>query len=637
MQVKPQTVYLSMDPNAGQSTQKSGGYLSTDPKAGDDAKPPQEPEQAASIPEQIGQSFANYGRGLWNIVNPVAIVKAMAKPIETGKAMLEAQGNQWTEAQSARERGDYGQMAEHFAAYLVPVLGPAADHIIQLVREGKVDEATGELTGLGMPWASKFLKGARVPGMGGPANALEAEAVRFGQDRGIPVDAATATGNRAVRATQFLADRTATGSVNAERAGQAQAAQLSRVGRELSAEAYPKGAVSPESAGRSVATAVEDQIRSYQDLADAAYSKVRELESDPANTRTITTGKRSVDTGIMDAQGNKITRAEPITETMGMPVDLRTAKRALRPLYDQLKRQYSTTQAEASPGLKALENIINGPDYAPLSQVDADLSAIKSIARSDMPAGAKTPSQGLASQGVQQMERAVQTTVNQFKGAREALQAGREAVKGKFEALDTWDAIKNEPVKAFRQAIERGDAGIDQLRAVQRQAPDALPKLARAYLDDLMDRATAGGGFTGAKGIASEWNKLGAQTKKMLFTDPLYVRDLDNFFRLAERMAENPNPSGTGNVLSMGAQGALLWSEPVTGAVTQLTGYALSKLMHSPRGVRILTKGLTVPLSNRSAAIATVTELAKASADAGVPMQALGYAQTGTPQGTTKR
>ena len=69
------------------------------------------------------------------------------------------------------------------------------------------------------------------------------------------------------------------------------------------------------------------------------------------------------------------------------------------------------------------------------------------------------------------------------------------------------------------------------------------------------------------------------QTKQMLFPDAQLRSDLDNFFRVAKNMADNPNPSGTAHNLLLVTQAGLVWQEPVTGAVSVIGGGALSKLL----------------------------------------------------------
>lgn len=275
------------------------------------------------------------------------------------------------------------------------------------------------------------------------------------------------------------------------------------------------------------------------------------------------------------------------------PVDLSSVKDALRPVYERMTRQLPITQQRSSPGLKAIENILNGPDYAPLTQVDTDLSAIKAISRgADLPE-LRTMSEGLAANAVGVLERAVQEAAERA-GPRavEVRNLGREATTNKYSAAAVLKAMREEPVQTFQQATFARDAGVNHLRDVARYAPDALPKIGRAYLDDLIDKATVDGKFDRSQSLAASWERLGPETKKLLFKDPAYIKDLDDFFRLAKSIAENPNPSGTASQMN------------VANLVTAPGMYIASKLLYTRRGIKTLINGLRLP-SGRIAAPAS--------------------------------
>jgi hypothetical protein len=309
---------------------------------------------------------------------------------------------------------------------------------------------------------------------------------------------------------------------------------------------------------------------------------------------------------------------------MQLPVDLRMAKAALRPIYERMKRQLPFTQQQASPALKALENIVEGPDYAPVSVVDTDLGALKSLAR-----GAELPelrdvSQGIAAGAVAQLDAAVRAAA--AKGgpaAVKALTEGRRATTAKYAAAAVFDKLRQEPVQAFRQATYAKDSGIAYLRELAKLAPAEVPKLGRAYLDDLLQTATAEGGFTRASRVAADWQKLGPQTKTLLFGNR--VADLDRFFLLAKRLAESPNPSGT--ALTLHGTGSLFGTflHPTTGIPYALTTGAVAKLLNSTRGVQLLTQGLRLPAQARVGRAAWVASIVRALGEDPqlVPVQAM--------------
>jgi hypothetical protein len=176
-------------------------------------------------------------------------------------------------------------------------------------------------------------------------------------------------------------------------------------------------AVTPHSAGSDLTQSIEDAISQHHKEATQHYSALQAIESDPVNQYEVQTGTKEVPTGALDDAGKPLTKTVPVTETMGLPVDLRDAKAALRPLRDKMMRQLPVTQQQASIGLKALNNIVDGPDFAPASQTDADLGAIKELARNDDMSELKSKSQTLASQAVAELEQSVQRAVSRARKA----------------------------------------------------------------------------------------------------------------------------------------------------------------------------------------------------------------------------
>jgi hypothetical protein len=193
--------------------------------------------------------------------------------------------------------------------------------------------------------------------------------------------------------------------------------------------------------------------------------------------------------------------------------------------------------------------------------------------------------------------------------ATQALQWGRKATAEKWRTGEVLKSMREEPVQAFGQAVYAKDAGIDQLRRLAREAPGEMPKIGRAYLEKLFDVSTAEGGFGSGARVWQEWQNLGPETKRLLYGNPRMVRDLDNFFLLAKKVSENPNPSGSAVVGWIGAQGAIAVTNPIKGAAWTLAGAQMSKLLHSPKGVDLLTQGLKLQVNRateaRAAALAS--------------------------------
>jgi hypothetical protein len=745
-------------------------------------------------------SRGDYAGAVLHAINAAPITGAGRVAVNLGKA-------QWDQVVKAREAFTSGRVSEgagHALAAITPIVGPAAAGAGEKIGQGQIAEGLGEAAGLvgGIvaPAAVARARGVTVRSPFANPNAVEADAVAFGQARGVPVDAGTATGNQVVRGAQALAEHSIPGSVVGVRGRAAREAALARVGNELADQAYPSP-VTPEQAGQGIRDSVLEQVRKEAGQANTAYDRLRKIENDPANRRSVTLkeidpldSKESgsgvprrdgrlakpgasitelTDAALADARRNGYTgsaddfkvefyerarqarelgksmsegaeygpaallgeirrlggirpfdvdyvqgapkavmrgewdsivggfkqnhgqsgsssvfRREGLgvddlidqlhqnpawkqavpderalmevlddvsrdpkalegasgdlehllrgagveagqpwwsglksnTVEMQAPVDLRVVKEALKPIYDELMMRYPVAQQEASAGLKAIANVVNGADYAPLSTADANLGAIKGIARTDLPE-LRSVSQGTAAEAVKWLESAVQRTADELgPEAAGSLRAGRDATIRKYAAGDVLEQIRTEPVQAFNQATFAKDAGIKLLRDVAKQAPSELPKIGRAFLDDLMAKATSAGGFKQAGQIAATWEKLGPQTKLLLYKDPAYIKDLDRFFLLARKMGESPNPSGSALVGSIAGSAAHMAVSPATGIPLQLAGGAIAKLLQSPRGAKLLSQGFRIPLGNRVAAGVWASQLARFAEQNGIAL-----------------
>lgn len=588
-------------------------------------------------------------KGAASTLNPVPAVESIGKALipqavatATGapdaetygpqhlvQGLLGAQGAVGQKMVDAYQQGDYVTSARHAISWLLPVIGPAIDKAADEMQQGKPWRGAGEALGLGLGIAAPEAIAKttlKIPAIAKNPNPAEAAAVDFGQAHGVPVDAGTATGSPFVRGIQKGADSTPIGAAVATRAKQQSGQAMARVGGELADDTFGR-AVTPEQAGRGVVEQLESRIEAHAHYADHAYDTLRTAAQDPKFTQTRVVKRIAEPTGVLDAQGKPVMRTRDVTETYQLPVDLRGAKAALKSVYDQLTRQYSVTQQQASAGYKALGNIVNGPSYAPLVQVEADLGAIKSIARgADMPE-LRTQSQGLAASGVTRLQAAVDRTA-QAAGPDiwRALKDGRASTSAKFGTADVLDRIKAEPVQAFRQMTAAKDSGIDLLKTVQRESPSSIAPIARAYLDDALATATMEGGFDRAAKLAADWQKLGPETKRVLFPSPAQVTALDQFFLLAKKLAESPNPSGTALTGTSIASGGLIFTHPATGIPLTIGAGALSKILRSPTAVKLLTEGVRLTVgpgrASQAARASGIASIFNAAREAGITLSA---------------
>lgn len=570
---------------------------------------------------------------------------------QMGNSMAEAQGDQLFKARDAWSKGNMADAVRYGMGYLIPLLGPAINHAGDLMAQGKIAEGLGETAGLGLSVAApaKMQQAGHIPVrpfMTPTLTQAEAAAVAFADAKGIPVDLAMRTGNRWVQNAKTVLQNTLGAGEISKRAQQRQVAALDQTAQQLADQVYPQP-VSPAQAGESVRGGVQAEILKHNTEAASAYDQVRQAEADPANARQVQMGlavtpqaQADLDALSMSQAGkpfDKLTPAQqqsvlslaqsagvavapqPVMQTVSLPVDLRNVKNEMAPIYQSLIRQMPIAQQRASSGMKAIGNIMDAPDYLPVSLADADLSAIKAAARgADMPE-LRTLSQGLAARAVESFEDAVQDGVaNAGPEVAAARNTGRQATALKYDAAQVLKQMRDEPVQLFQQLTYAGDSGVEFFKQVASQVPAEMPRLGRAYLQGLFEDAMQSGEFRGSQSLMKRWNALGKQTKAILF-NPAQVQDINNLMRLAEMQARNPNPSGTAHVLALSGQGALALTNPLTAAKVLIAPAVLAKLMYSPKASRMLTQGFKIPIGNRAAATMAfqnlMAEIAKVDRD----------------------
>jgi hypothetical protein len=344
---------------------------------------------------------------------------------------------------------------------------------------------------------------------------------------------------------------------------------------------------------------------------------LRALETDPKHVSKIIL---KPEVAKVTSDGRKAVLEPEVSEMMGLAVDLREAKTALKPIYERLKRESDLVplQGGKARALVALDRLVGGPDVAPLSVVDEALGDLKSMARgAEMPA-LRTQGQGIAAQAVKTLDAKVRERASQAgPEAIQALMTGRAATTQKYAVADVLDSLKDEPVKTVKSLLAPNDSAVKQLRAVAEVAPEEVPKIGRAYLDDMLRKATNEGAFDHAARMQASWTELGAESKKLLFPDAQHVKDLDRFFLLSKKLAENPNPSGTAYLGLKTVEGTNLLLNPMTQIPISVGSAALSKMLRSPKVVRALTGVMQVPKGGPGAQTA-MRRLVEASDEAGI-------------------
>jgi hypothetical protein len=576
-------------PSAAAAPPVAGGdwFAKNAPTAVSTATTPQSQPQRSWL-----DSAVDFGKGLWSnlaqsgqaLVNTAeGAYNTVAHPIDTlqGKAGITkgmadvgaAQDAVRLKAEDAFKRGDYAEGVRHALGYVIPLVGPQIDASGDKAQKGKVAEALGEATGTGLQLAApEALKGVSVPltpKLTNP-NPTEAGALDYLQDKGVPVPAGARTGNPFVKNAQAAADVTPVGAVVAQRAAARTTDALRTEAGNLADRAHPTPVV-PEQAGAGARNALGHAAAQRGQEAQTSYGTFRQIE-----------------------------KGQP------MPVDISDIKDELAPIYQDMQKWMQPALRNASAGFQAAKSILEGPDVIPASQAEAGLGGLKALARES---GGRNA--GIAKFVVPKLQDEIDSTVASVDPhALVELRAGRTAAAAQYGTQAILDDMRQEPVQAFNQLTYAKDAGIDYLRKVQAEAPGEMKKIGRAWLENAFEKAQQEGGFGHASKLYSDWENLGPETKRILF-NPLLVTDLDKFFLGAKKLAENPNPSGTA-ILGISAGSLLAFTHPTTGVPLMLGAGAISKMLHSPAGVRALSNGVKISLKGpaRTAAAAQLLRVA---------------------------
>jgi hypothetical protein len=566
-----------------------------------------------------GAALGSAGKALWDLMNVAGGDKKSLDP-ETKQlwhGIIQSHQDQAQKAKDAWDQGNHTEAAGHALATILPLIGPAAAHaaervggsapvfdkygnVIQPGQQPDVAGGLGETTGILGPSAvaaavPKIVGGLKVEPTLTPAGA---SAVQFADTEGIPISAATRTGNETLRRAQATTARTPSGSRIATKAQAATQAGLASTAADIAG--LPLDALeSPEAAGAGTAKSLSTTEATHGAGADKAYQQLRDIEADPANHQTITTGMRSVDSGLVDAQGNPIIHQEPITETIALPVDMTSVKQALAPLHDEFAQDMPLTQRQSSAGLNAMRNVLDGPDVVSGSVADRNLGAIKAILRENVNGRTKF----MLGKVLDAMDPVVDQAVGQGgQQALDALHEGRSLTKARYATKATIKALPDEPVGIFKTLTTPGDARINLLRDVQTHAPNSLPALGRATLEGLFNTALGPDGKPNPAAALKLWNKMGDSTKSILF--PQQIDRLNDFFQLGKLDAQTPRMAPVsssvhtvGNMAALPAElGLFATGHPAVAgtalgvqALYGLGSRALARALWSPKVGKFLT------------------------------------------------
>jgi hypothetical protein len=456
----------------------------------------------------------------------------------------------------------------HLTYAAIPLIGPALDQATEDFQRGDTAGSLGRITGIFATLGIGNVRSGRQFGVDIPPplrnpNPVQRQAVGYAARQDIPVDLATASGNRAVRSLQEGLEYTPGGMAVEMAKGPPRVQALRRSAQQLADDVSPVP-ISPEAWGTAVRDRVTKAREGYTAIADEAYPAFRAA-------------------------------AKESGEFVDITAVLTDPKYKLQELWDDL-----TLKRDTAGGLvgRELRAYLKMGKLRQLKPGRADIGVMDDIL-GDMKAYARTES-GPIKLIVGALEDQVQkATARAGTEAVEALTRGRQAIRDRVRVDAVLDALPNEPVKIFNRFVTSGGTNIEGLRELVKVAPDLAPELGRAWLERHLDPVLSGGGFEKAQTFRSNYNRLDANTKEIIFGGAENVQAMDDFTQLTEQMGKLANPPGTaGQLIGVGSltTAAAYFRESFPGyaILSLLTPAALSAVFKSPTAVKALTQGLSM-------------------------------------------
>lgn len=548
-----------------------------------------------------------------------------------GRKVVEGSVDQFNRGVEDVVQGNWGGAATH-AIGQVPIVGPMISQPIEQFRGGDVAGGLGTLTGEAASiLGPKLLEGRVaslpiVPRVKSVLNPVQQAAQNWLESKGVDTSLGMQTGSKPVLNLEGSVQNDIGGASYAlARRAQTRADTLN-LADQMMQQLSPGGPVTRSQAGEGVLNQFKTDIRMRDLEADQAYTNAYRVENDPANLQSV---PKEVETAqgwqtVRDPQTNN-----PVYEDMPLPVDMFQIQATLKPIAERYARTLSDTDARASLGLKTMREIINGPRHKSLSQAEQDLGLLKQAAKTEKGLRElRTESQGLAANSVRLLQQQINGTMANARGGQQGLaelQAGRLATAKKWDLYDTARKFGKpnieelEPVSVANKLLSGEDLQAGFLRKIQQMAPAEMPKIGRAYLEGLLDRATREGDIGHMQQVLNQWDKLGNQSKQAFFGAA--APEFDKLFVNLKRLAEEANPSRTGYmqninrmkhaVFSLG--GGFLGTQGLGGTEGAILGIAageaahvignaaLARLLYNPKFTSLLRRGIQLQLSGNTA------------------------------------
>jgi hypothetical protein len=483
------------------------------------------------------------------------------------------------------------QLLSHPIDTIARMYGSAGAKAYQQAKSGDYAGAAGTLLGGYGPMAATALK-PRIPIVPGPLsrpvlNQAQKEAVAFGKANDVPMSLGVQTGRSSVQGAEGLMRNIPGAGGVYDKARLAGREKIQGVISDLAESVAPSGATSQVLAGEAISGNFARKINSYKAEADSAYASLRQIASQ--NPETVSLGQRTIP--ATPAVPGSMAKVENITASMPGAVDVTELKAFVAPIVDRIEGTFLNNLNEQekaamrmalktkSPGYAALKQIQEYPhNFMPLDAADSNLSVIKSIARNtgedpSIQAAMRDQSQGLGAAVIPKYQEAINNTVARMgSGAVDALNRGRQATIKKYELASILDELGKEP---FTKLTQKSETGVRLVKAVKNEVPEALPDVARATIEEIIQKNTKEGVLSGA-GARRDFARLPNDTKAILFGSK--ANEIGKALDLADMMRIDANPSGSGRMVALGGIGTMAAQNIWQGDLLGLAGLGAGML-----------------------------------------------------------
>lgn len=567
---------------------------------------------------------------------PGALYNAVSSPKKTLESLAAAQHEQFEKGRKEFGKGNYIEAAGHTLAGALPVLGPAAATAGEEFGEGKYGQgAAHALELLGTEAAKALPAKIRIPTRNVKnVNTPQVERALASVEPNVRMTPGQRAGQRGLQsAEQDLLNKPATANV-AEDFYQGQQDDLAAEGRRRIASQPGTGAGTPipktdaYGAGSAVKSALADRVSQLKSYADKLYDSTRQTTA--RNLKEVQVGTKTVPgpNPLATLTPEGMPRTVPVMAKLETPVDLNPVRQRLAPVYEELKRSLPDARRANSPAWKSLEDLMtSGQPQMNAMDFDRTLSAVKSISRNGSSNMLSTQAQRLAKQVIAAGEQSFQDAVRSAgPNAMDKLNRARKAVAEYHDTADFLADLNEEPAALYQNLTTGGDRVQNTLNYLSQKAPQAVQTVGKTYLEGLMDKATREGGFGRSAGVMADWDKIGPQTKKLIF-GPQLTQKMDDFLLAAKRLTPHPGSPTAGRIsaiMSHGDVGMALaefiggaaLGHPVAGATaagltlmkTRVQPSILANLSFQPAGATLLKRAVTLPV-NSSAFASTMQKL----------------------------